>query len=366
MQRREFITILGGTAAVWPIGTSAQQTSALRRIGLFSAGSEDDPIGRKRIDAFLAFFEALDWNRDRNVHVEYRWGGGDPTRIGVYAQELADLRLEVILALTTPVVAALKSATRTTPIVFAIVADPVAQGLVSNSAHPSDNITGFSFVDYPLVGKSAELVKTIAPDLRRVGFMFNPNSNPYYERYLDSFRGASRTLAVEMIPARVRSETEIERSIGGLAGDVGSGLVVLPDPFTTEHREAIIKMCEQMRLPAIASFRDYVARGGLMSYGASDIDIMRQSASYVDRIFSRHLWIIADQSWKAKGALVQRLGSLLGNSEKPPLQNFLPCDRVDVNLPRLCRILNKNFPYRASAHLLQPGVERTASDRLLS
>ena len=284
MQRREFVTILGGMAAAWPIGASAQQSLAPRRIGLFSAGSEGDPVGQKRVDAFQASLEELGWNNGRNVRIEYRWGGSDRSRIDAYARELAGLGLDVIVAVTTPVVAALRSATRTTPIVFAIVADPVAQGLVSSLAHPGENITGFSFVDYSVVGKLAELLKTIAPDVRRIVFVFNPNTNPFYDRYLDSFQVGARALAIELIPARVRSAAEIEQAIAGLAGDVGSGLVVLPDPFTTEHREAIIKLCERMRLPAIASFRDYVARGGLMSYGASDIDIMRRSASYVDRI----------------------------------------------------------------------------------
>jgi len=282
MKRREFITALGGAAA-WPVVARAQQ-DRVRRIGWLSVTPENDPLGRARLGAFLRAFKDLGWMEGRNVRIEYRWSGANQARAKADASELIGLGLDVILAEGSLVAAALKHATTTTPIVFAIVADPVAQGIVSSLTHPGENITGFSFIDYSVVGKAAELLKTTAPDVKRVGFMFNPDTYPFYESYLSSFQADADKLAVEMIPARVRSEAEIEGAIAALTKSTGAGLVVPPDPYTTNHREMIVNLAEKHSLPAIFGFRPFVLAGGLMSYGPDDLDIVRRSAAYVDRI----------------------------------------------------------------------------------
>jgi putative ABC transport system substrate-binding protein len=199
MKRREFITALGGAAA-WPVVARAQQ-DRVRRIGWLSVTPENDPLGRARLGAFLRAFKDLGWMEGRNVRIEYRWSGANQARAKADASELIGLGLDVILAEGSLVAAALKHATTTTPIVFAIVADPVAQGIVSSLTHPGENITGFSFIDYSVVGKAAELLKTTAPDVKRVGFMFNPDTYPFYESYLSSFQADADKLAVESVCA---------------------------------------------------------------------------------------------------------------------------------------------------------------------
>jgi putative ABC transport system substrate-binding protein len=284
IDRRRFISALSGSAFALPLGARAQQPEAVRQIGWLSVTPENDPVGQARLAAFLRAFEDLGWKDGRNVRIEYRWAGPDRARAKAYALELAGLGLDVILAEGSPVVAALKQATTKTPIVFAIVADPVAQGIVSSLAHPGENITGFSFIDYSVVGKAVGLLKTMAPDVKRVGFMFNPESYPFYESYLRSFQADASTLAVEVIAARVRSDAEIGEAIAGLAQNAGGGLVMPPDPYTTSHRETIVKLALQSRLPATSGFRAFVLAGGLMCYGPDDVDIVRRSAAYVDRI----------------------------------------------------------------------------------
>jgi len=282
--RRRFISALSGGAFAWPLAARAQQPERIRRIGWLSITPENDPVGQARLAAFLRAFEDLGWKEGRNVRIEYRWAGPDRARAKAYASELAGLGLDVILAEGSPTVAALKQATATTPIVFAVVGDPVAQGIVSSLAHPGENITGFSFIDYSVVGKATGLLKTMASDVKRVGFMFNPESYPFYESYLHSFQTDASTLAVEVIPARVRSDAEIGETIAALTRSAGGGLVVPPDPYTTNHRETIVKLALQSRLPAISFFRAFVLAGGLTCYGPDDVDVVRRSAGYVDRI----------------------------------------------------------------------------------
>jgi putative ABC transport system substrate-binding protein len=283
MRRREFIAGFGGAAAS-SLVARAQQPGGMRRVGVLMGPAASDPVGQARLTAFRKSLQDLGWTEGRNVRFEYRWTSGDFGRVRAYAAELVALAPDVILANSTPVIAALKQATHSIPLVFVIVNDPVAQGFVSSVSHPGENITGFSFMDYSVVGKGMELLKKTASEMTRVGFMFNPDTYPYYEVYLRSFLAAPNPLMLEVMPARVRSDAEIETAIAGLAAKPGGGLVIPPEPFTFVHREPIIRLSMHNRLPTIFGYRDPVVDGALMSYGPDQTDIFRRSAAYVDRI----------------------------------------------------------------------------------
>jgi putative tryptophan/tyrosine transport system substrate-binding protein len=282
MRRREFIGLVGG-AATWPMATWAQQDVRMRRVGVLLGTAEDDPVGQTRLEGFRQALAALGWSEGRNVQFEVRWSGGDLGRVRANAAELVALAPDVIVAGGTAVITALKPATRSIPLVFVDVNDPVAQGFVSSMASPGANITGFSYMDYSVVEKGIELLKKVVPTLTRVGFMFNPDTYPYYEVYLRSLLAAP-PFALEVTPSRVRSEGEIEKAIDTLAAAPGSGFILPPEPYTFAHRGLIIRLLAQNRLPAVWGIRDSVPEGGLMSYGPDRPDIYRRSAAYVDRI----------------------------------------------------------------------------------
>ena len=282
--RRNFITLLGGATAAWPISARAQQPERIRRIGVLMTNEEIDPEGQARVAAFRSGLQELGWTEGRNLHIDWRWSGGDIARVRDYAAELVQLAPDLILANGTPVVAALKAATRSIPIVFVIVNDPVAQGFISNVAYPGGNITGFSFLEYSVVGKSLEMLKEIAPAVVRVAVMFNPDTYPYYNVFMRSFDTMARTLSVELTAAQVRTSAEIEETVFKVSRQPGSGLLVPPDPFTIVRRTPIIRSTEQHGVPAIYFFRQFVREGALISYGADTADIFRRSATYVDRI----------------------------------------------------------------------------------
>jgi putative ABC transport system substrate-binding protein len=234
--------------------------------------------------AFRQALEELGWIEGRNVRFEVRWSGGEASRLHAYAAELVKLTPDVILAQGTPVIATLKQVTRSVPIVFVIVNDPVAQGYVPSMAHPGGNITGFSHIDHSMIGKSLELFKQLAPSVMRVAFMFNPESYPYYNSYLPSLQDQVRTLSLDLKGVRVHSDIEIEAAVLKFVAEAGSGLMAAPDPFMNVHRGSVIRLAAQRRLPAVFSVRDAVPEGGLMFYGPDQTDIFRRSASYVDRI----------------------------------------------------------------------------------
>jgi putative ABC transport system substrate-binding protein len=283
MKRRDFITLLGGAAA-WPLAARAQQPERIRRIGFLMALPENDREAQARIAAFRQGLDALGWTEGRNVRIDYRFAVADPPHIQAHVAELVNSAPDVIVGQSTPVTAALKHATRTIPIVIAAVNDPVGQGFVESLARPGGNITGFTFIEFTIVGKWLELLTQMRPGVRRVSLMFNPETAPYYPIYLREFRGGLATLAAEVSEAPVHDEAEIEAAVADLARDSGGGLIVAADPFTNSHRLSIIRLSERHRLPAIYSFREFVAQGGLMSYGPDAVDISRRSAWYVDRI----------------------------------------------------------------------------------
>jgi putative ABC transport system substrate-binding protein len=283
MRRRKFITLIGGLAAMWSFAADAK-AERIRHLGMLMSNSEDDPLGQARVIAFRQALAELGWIEGRNLKIEWRWTGGDITRVREYATELVRLVPDVIVANGTPSVAALKQATSSIPIVFVVVNDPVAQGIIPSVAHPGGNITGFSFLEYSMVGKSLEILKQIAPGIVHVAMMFNPDTYPYYTIHLQSFETVARTLSLELTAAQVRSPEEIDEVVAKLGRQPGSALLVTPDPYLVVHRDAVIRAAGQYRVPATYSYRQHVQEGGLMSYGADTVDIFKRSASYIDRI----------------------------------------------------------------------------------
>ena len=282
--RRELLAALGGAAAAWPLAARAQQRERMRRVGVLINLTADDPEGGARLAAFLAGLREFGWTDGRNIQIETRFGGGDLGRIRAHAAELVTLAPDVIVANTTPVVRAVRQATSSIPVVMAAVNDPVDQGFVSSLAHPGGNITGFSFIDFQMVGKWLEMLKEAAPGVSRALLMFNPNTAPHYYDYLRSFEAMPRSIAVDVTAAPVRDTTEVEQAISKLGREPGGGLVVAPDGFTTIHQHLFIRLAQQHRLPAVYALRTFVAEGALMSYGPDAYDVLRRSASYVDRI----------------------------------------------------------------------------------
>ncbi len=284
MRRRDVIALLGVAAAL-PLAARAEQTDPIRRIGLLIPFAETDVEAQAQIAAFREALRKLGWTEGRNVRIDYRWAAGDIARIRASAKELVELQPDVILARTTPVTAVLLKETRTIPIVFAVVSDPVGDGLVASLAHPGGNVTGFTNVDSSLGSKWLQLLKEIAPRIRRVAFMFDPKMAPgggaYYRRLIED---AAPSIGVQAIATAVHDAADIKRAIDAFTRDPNGGLIVLPDVTTINHRRVTISLAAHHRLPAIYP-TDYFAKdGGLISYGIDYLDLYRNAASYVDRI----------------------------------------------------------------------------------
>jgi putative ABC transport system substrate-binding protein len=278
--RREFIATLGSAAAAWPLTAHAQQVERMRHIGVLM-GTANDAEGQARIKALQKGLLELGWIEGRNVRIDYRWTGGDAARARTYAAELVELSPDVIVAQTPPVIAAMRQATSSIPIIFAAVVDPVTHGFVDSLARPGGNLTGTTNIEFSLVGKMLELLKDVARGTTRAAVMFGTNLQ--YLAYLHSFR-VPPTLAVELSAAAVRDTGEIEAAISELGQKPGSALVVPPDAFTLIHHALIMELAARHRLPAIYAYQSFVAEGALMSYGPDVYDIYRRTASYVDRI----------------------------------------------------------------------------------
>jgi putative tryptophan/tyrosine transport system substrate-binding protein len=284
MRRRDFITLIGGTAATWPLAVRAQHTERMRKVSMLLGLAQQDPEAINRVKAFRLAMRDLGWIEGRNVQIDYRFVGISPELINKNVTELVHLTPDVIVAHTTAIMAALKPATSTIPIVFVMLNDPVNQGFISSLAHPGGNITGFSFLESDIVGKWTNLLGDVRPNLSRVALMFNPDSVPYFDVYLRSFKALPQQTWAEVEAVHVRSVADVELAIAKLGREPDSGLIAASDAFILAVREVILKAANQHRVPVISPYRQFVIEGSLMSYGPDSTDIWRRSASYIDRI----------------------------------------------------------------------------------
>jgi len=282
MRRRDLITLLGASAA-WPLAARAQQPERMRRIGVLSSLAADDPETQARHAAFLQGLQQWGWTTGRNVQIDYRWAAGDPDRFRKYAGELVALAPDVILATGTPVTAALLQATRSVPIVFAQVVDPVANGFVASLARPGGNATGLTIYEYGISGKWLELLKEIAPHVTRAAVLRDP-AIPSGIGQLAAIQGVAPALGVELRPVGVRDAGEIERAVTAFAREPNGGLIVLASPLSIGQRDLIVTLAARQRLPAVYGLRFFVTGGGLISYGPDSVEPYRLAAGYVDRI----------------------------------------------------------------------------------
>jgi putative ABC transport system substrate-binding protein len=282
MRRREFIALLGG-AATWPLVAHAQQPERMRRIGVLLPIATDDPQSPLRIAAFLQGLQQLGWADGRNVRIEYRWGAGDAERIRRYAAELVALAPDVILATGSATLGPLLQATRTVPIVFVIVPDPVGAGFVDSLAHPGGNVTGFLMFEYGISGKWLELLRQIAPDVTRVAVIRDPAITAGIGQFA-AIQSVAPSFGVELSPVNVREAGEIERAVSTFARASNGGLILTASALATVHRDLIVTLAARHKLPAVYNERFFVTGGGLISYGPDFVDQYRRAASYVDRI----------------------------------------------------------------------------------
>jgi putative tryptophan/tyrosine transport system substrate-binding protein len=283
MRRREFITFLGGAASAWPLAARAQQGERMRRVGVLMNLAEGDSEGQARVAAFREALRKLGWTEGREVQIDYRWFAGDPDRARAYAAELVKLKPDVIFAAASSSLAPLQRETRSVPIVFAQVADPVAAGFVASMARPGGNITGFAQFEYAIGAKWLELLKQIAPQVTRVAIIYDP-ANPEAKEYLPVIEAAAQSFGVQVFISAVRDAAEIERAIEEFTREPNGGLIPLPTPLMAVHRDLIISLARRHRLPNVFALRYYPMSGGLASYGIDNIELYRRAASYVDRI----------------------------------------------------------------------------------
>ena len=284
MRRRDFITLLGGTAVAWPFGADAQQSDRMRLIGVLMGFAESDHEAQSWVAAFREELRKLGWTEGRNIEIEARWATADVESMKRLAKELAALQPDFILTSTTPATAAMLQYTRTIPIIFVLVGDPVGSGFVASLARPGGNATGFTPIEGSLGGKWVEVLKEIAPRVARVTLMFNPPTATFVEGYLNAFKAAAASLGVEAIVSPVHDMSELESVIAAQAREPNSGLVVIPDAFTIGHRAEITLLADHYRVPAVYWSRSFAELGGLISYGPVLVDEYRRAASYADRI----------------------------------------------------------------------------------
>jgi putative ABC transport system substrate-binding protein len=283
IRRREFVALLGGAAAAWPLAARAQQSERMRRIGILLPVAADDAEFQTRVGAFLQGLQQLGWAIGRNVRIDTRWAGASATEIRRHAAELVELAPDVILAHGVPTLGPLLQATRTVPIVFPTAADPVAAGFVDSLARPGGNATGFMDLEYGMAGKWLELLKQIASGVTRVAVLRDP-ATPTGPAQFGVIQAVAPSLGMEVNPVNVRDASEIERAVGAVARFPNGGLIVTPSGWASVHRELIVKLAAQHMLPAVYFGRYFVADGGLISYGPDLSDQYRRAASYVDRI----------------------------------------------------------------------------------
>jgi putative ABC transport system substrate-binding protein len=283
MRRRQFITLVGGAAAAWPIAARGQQRERVRRIGVLTPFAADDAEGNARLTAFAQALAQLGWTVGQNVRIDYRWGPGNAETMRKHAAELIALAPDVILASTSAAVAPLLEASRAVPIVFAGVADPVAAGYVESLARPGGNATGFTIFENSFSGKFLELLKDVAPRVTRAAVLRQSDIAAGLGQF-STLQALAPSLGMEVRPVNVRDAAEIERALAAFAQGPNSGLIVLGSPGAQMHRDLIVALAARHRLPAVYAVRLFVEAGGLISYGADFLDQHRRAAGYVDRV----------------------------------------------------------------------------------
>jgi putative tryptophan/tyrosine transport system substrate-binding protein len=284
MRRREFMSLLGGAAAAWPLATRAQQPNRGRRVGVLMALPPNDSEGQERVAAFVQGLQQLGWTIGQNIRISYRWAGGDSHDMPRYAEELVASNPDVILAHSSAAVAPLMQLTRTIPIVFTLVADPVDAGYVNSLAHPGGNATGFTNFEYAMAGKWLELLKEVAPGVVRILVLRDPAIVAGPAQF-NAIQSVAPPLGVELHPADVREADEIERAITAFARSPNGGLIVTGSAAALVHRDLIVALAARCRLPAVFNGRPFVIVGGLLCYGPDYVNEFRRAAGYVDRIF---------------------------------------------------------------------------------
>jgi putative ABC transport system substrate-binding protein len=281
VNRRSFITLIGGAAAAWPLAAPAQER--MRRVGVLMGSAQDDRDSQVRLAAFRQALRELGWTEGRNLRIDYRRAATHPDRLQAYAAELVGLTPDAILAHAPPGAAAVRRETHTVPIVFVMVPAPVEIGLVASLARPGGNITGITHFEPAMAGKWLEALKEVAPRVSRVAFLLHPE-HPAWAGYLDTINATAPSFGVTVVPSGIRDAAEIERAIEAFARQPNGGLLVMPDVVTYVHRELIVTLAARHRLPAMYPFRYFPASGGLMSYGVDPVDVFRHAGLYVDRI----------------------------------------------------------------------------------
>jgi putative tryptophan/tyrosine transport system substrate-binding protein len=284
MKRRDFIALLGGAVATWPLAARAQQPDRMRLIGVLVGFAENDPFGQSQIAAFRGALPKLGWMEGSNLRIEVRWSADDADRTKTLAKELVDMRPDAILGLTTPVIRALARETQTVSIVFAVVSDPIGNGFTASLAHPGGNITGFTAVDPAVGGKWVELLKVIAPNAVRVTLLFNPETAAPLQFYLPSIQAAATSVSVQVSPAPVHVKEEIEGIIAAQAHNPVGGLIVMPDVFNAANRDLIIALAARYGVPTMYFNTSFAESGGLIAYSDDYNEESRQAAGYIDRI----------------------------------------------------------------------------------
>jgi ABC-type uncharacterized transport system substrate-binding protein len=283
MKRRDFITLLGGAATAWPLAARAQQTGRVRRIGVLMHGSQSGAIWQQRLTAFRQGLEGLGWQDGRNIHIETLFSENNFDRLAQVAKELVALGPEVIFANTTPATKALQKETRTTPIIFVQVSDPIGAEVVASLARPGGNTTGLLLYEDSIAGKWLGMLKEIEPHLTRAALLGNPKGFPF-GYFLRIAEAIGPSLGIEIVPAPIANVEDLNRSIDSFARVSNGGLLAPPDNTIEEHRDLVIALAARHRLPAVYSSREFVVAGGLMSYSTDVLTHFRQAASYVDRV----------------------------------------------------------------------------------
>ena len=282
MRRREFITFLGGAAAAWPLTVRAQHGEPMRRVGVLMPYSEGDAEGQASVAALQRGLQDLGWTEGRNIRFDIRWAGGNPDKARAFAKELIGMTPDVIVPSSNQITSILQQETRTIPIVFVLVGDPVGSGYVANMAQPGGNLTGFAVLENAIAGKWLEILNQIAPQVSRVGFILHPETSVNVG--LLRAAEAAAPSGVKVIALGVHNATEIERAVTAFAAETNGGLIAAPHAITFANRDVIVELAARYRLPAVYAFRIFATRGGLISYGTNPFEMFRQGASYVDRV----------------------------------------------------------------------------------